>query len=121
MKTRDWGWESTDGLDMFAQSWEPEKNPKAIVSLVHGLGEHSGRYAHVGKAFTDSGFALAGFDLRGHGKSGGPRGHIPSFNAFMEDIDIFQKQVDDRFCRPPLLFIRTQFRWNIGAQLRFAL
>jgi len=73
-ENEEWGWESTDGLEMFAQSWEPEEPPKAIGCLVHGLGEHSGRYAHVGKAFADAGFALASFDLRGHGKSGGPRG-----------------------------------------------
>jgi acylglycerol lipase len=97
MKTRKWGWESIDGLEMYAQSWEPEEAPKAVVCLVHGLGEHSGRYAHVGKAFADAGFALTGFDLRGHGKSGGPRGHIPSFDAFMDDIEAFQKQVDDHF------------------------
>ncbi len=101
MKTRNWGWESIDGLRMFAQSWEPEEPSKAVVCLVHGLGEHSGRYAHVGKAFTDAGFALAGFDLRGHGKSGGPRGHIPSFDAFMDDIETFQKQVDNNFASVP--------------------
>ena len=101
MQTRDWVWESSDGLEMFAQSWAPDENPKAVVSLVHGLGEHSGRYAHVGKTFTDAGVALAGFDLRGHGKSGGPRGHIPSFEAFMDDIEGFQTQMDKRFSGLP--------------------
>lgn len=101
MKTSEWNWQSQDGLEMFAQSWEPADTPKAVVSLVHGLGEHSARYAHVGKAFTDAGFALAGFDLRGHGKSGGPRGHLPSFDAFMDDIAGFQKQLDERFPNLP--------------------
>lgn len=101
MKTKEWGWESKDGLEMFAQSWEPEESSKAVVCLVHGLGEHSGRYAHVGRAFSNAGFALTGFDLRGHGKSGGPRGHIPSFDAFMDDIDSFQKQLDGRFANIP--------------------
>ncbi len=101
MKTRDWGWTSTDGLELFAQSWEPEQEPKAVVALVHGLGEHSGRYAHVGQALTEAGFALAGFDLRGHGKSGGPRGHIPSFDAFMDDIEEFHKQLNERFIELP--------------------
>ena len=89
MKTIEWGWKSADGLEMFAQSWEPEEEPKAVVCLVHGLGEHSSRYAHAGRAFTDAGFALTGFDLRGHGKSGGPRGHTPSYDALMDDIDTF--------------------------------
>ena len=97
MKTSEWHWKSQDGLEMFAQSWEPDDAPKAVVCLVHGLGEHSGRYTHVGKVFTDAGFALAGFDLRGHGKSGGSRGHLPSFDAFLNDIAGFEKQVDAHF------------------------
>lgn len=97
MKTTEWNWKSKDGLEMYAQSWEPDGDARALISLVHGIGEHSGRYAHVGKAFAEAGFAMAGFDLRGHGKSGGPRGHIPSFDAFMDDIEGFQKQLDERF------------------------
>ena len=97
MRTKDWNWESKDGLDMFAQGWEPDDEPRAVVCLVHGLGEHSGRYAHVGRVLTEAGFALAGFDLRGHGKSGGPRGHLPSFGAFMDDIEGFQGQLDNQF------------------------
>lgn len=97
MKTREWTWKSHDDLEMYTQSWEPEENSKAVVCLVHGLGEHSGRYAHVGEAFSEAGFALAGFDLRGHGKSGGLRGHIPSFDAFMDDIEGFVKQVNISF------------------------
>lgn len=102
MKNNNWIWKNSDGLEMYAQVWEPEEKPKAGVCLVHGLGEHSGRYAHVGKAFTDAGFALGGFDLRGHGKSGGPRGHVPSFDAFMDDIAGFHKQIEERLADIPL-------------------
>lgn len=97
MNSRDWEWTSHDGLIMYAQGWEPEEKPKAIVCLVHGLGEHSGRYAHVGKAFAEAGFVLASFDLRGHGKSDGPRGHISSFAAVMEDIQSFCQQLEERY------------------------
>ena len=97
MKMREWSWRSPDDLEMFAQSWEPEEYPKAIVCLVHGLGEHVGRYAHVGKALTDAGFVLAGFDLRGHGKSGGPRGHTPSYEALMDDIAMFIDLISSRY------------------------
>ena len=58
MKSAEWGWKSNDGLEIYAQSWEPEGTPKAVVCLIHGLGEHSGCYAHVGKAFTDADFVL---------------------------------------------------------------
>ena len=97
MKMREWGWKSADGLEMFAQSWEPDETPRAVVCLVHGLGEHSGRYAHVGKAFVEAGFVLTGFDVRGHGKSGGPRGHTPSYDALMDDIDLFIYLVANRY------------------------
>jgi acylglycerol lipase len=60
--------QSADKLQFYFQGWEPEGSPQAIVCLVHGLGEHTGRYAHVAAALNDAGYALLGFDLRGHGK-----------------------------------------------------
>lgn len=84
-----------DDVTFYMQGWEPERKPKAIVCLIHGLGEHTGRYAHVGKALNDAGYALFGFDLRGHGQTGGPRGHFPSLDVVMQDIRqffAFQKQ-----------------------------
>lgn len=86
MQSFDYGWTSADGIKFFGQGWAPD-SPKALVCLVHGLGEHSARYAHVGKALADAGYALLAFDLRGHGRSGGPRGHVSSFEVFMQDID----------------------------------
>ncbi len=97
MKTFDWEWKSFDGLTMFARGWAPEKDPKAVICLVHGLGEHIGRYAHVGAAFASAGYALLGFDLRGHGKSGGPRGHTPSYGAILDDISAFIQQAGERY------------------------
>ena len=55
-----------------------------MVCLVHGLGEHSGRYAHLATALTGAGYALLAFDLRGHGQSGGPRGHAPFYEVLLE-------------------------------------
>lgn len=78
-----------DDVTFYMQGWEPEGKPKAIVCLVHGLGEHTGRYAHVGEALNAAGYALFGFDLRGHGQTGGPRGHFPSLDAVMQDIRQF--------------------------------
>jgi alpha-beta hydrolase superfamily lysophospholipase len=64
---------------------------------VHGLGEHTARYAHVGKVLTDAGYALVGFDLRGHGRSGGSRGHAPSLDTYMQDIRQFLGLVEKRY------------------------
>jgi len=89
MKTFEARWEGNDGIMFFMQGWEPDTAPKASLALIHGLGEHTGRYAHVGKGMTDAGYAMVGFDLRGHGKSGGARGHSPSLNIYMQDIRQF--------------------------------
>ena len=97
MQILEWNWKSSDGINMYGHSWAPEGQIKAVVLLVHGLGEHVGRYEHVAAAFTERGYALLGFDLRGHGKSGGPRGHTPSYQALMDDITEFIKQADTRF------------------------
>jgi len=98
MKTFESKREDKDGTTFFIQGWEPgSADPKAFIALVHGLGEHTTRYAHVGKVMTDAGYALAGFDLRGHGKSGGPRGHSSSLDAYMQDIRQFLQMMDQRY------------------------
>jgi len=96
-------WKARDGLDIFTQGWEPTVLvPKAVICLVHGLGEHAGRYAHVAEAFGKEGYILFGADLRGHGRSGGPRGHISSIEDFMQDIDVLFEQARLRYPGLPL-------------------
>ena len=86
-----------DGVQFYFQGWQPDTPPKAVVCLVHGLGEHSGRYAHVAAALNDAGYALFGCDLRGHGKSGGPRGHTPTYETLMDDIDRLLDEATQRY------------------------
>jgi acylglycerol lipase len=97
-------WKAHDGQDIFAQGWEPEaRTPKAVVCLVHGLGEHSSRYAHVAEAFGKEGYALFSSDLRGHGRSGGTRGHISSIEDFMKDIDTLLERARKRYPGLPII------------------
>jgi alpha-beta hydrolase superfamily lysophospholipase len=103
MKTFESRWDGNDGIAFFMQGWEPDSDPKALIALVHGLGEHSGRYIHVGKVMADTGFALAGFDLRGHGKSGGARGHCSSLDAYLRDIRQFLDRMTKRYPGLPCL------------------
>ena len=97
MQISEWNWKSCDDLDLYARAWEPNREPKASIMLVHGLGEHVVRYDHVAAALTEAGYAMLGFDLCGHGKSGGPRGHTTSYDALMDDIAAFSVQVDKRY------------------------
>src|SRR5687767_15481803 len=83
MSIIEWTWKSRDGLELAGRGWTVE-NPKAIVCLVHGHGEHTGRYRHVGEALAKAGYILLGFDLRGHGLSGGQRGHSPSDESLLD-------------------------------------
>jgi alpha-beta hydrolase superfamily lysophospholipase len=101
MKTFEWEWKSFDGLTMYSKGWAPDGEPKAVVCLVHGLGEHIGRYDHVGAAFVEAGYALLGFDHRGHGKSGGPRGHAPSAEAYYKDMDAILAEASKRYPSAP--------------------
>ena len=81
---------SKDGLGLFGRAWiSPSTHPKGIIHLIHGLGEHSGRYDHVGKALSKAGYHMASFDLRGHGLSEGPRGHTPGMSYLMDDVRLF--------------------------------
>lgn len=89
MQDFEWKWRSRDGLEMNAYVWVPSGNPRAVVCLLHGHGEHIHRYDHVGQAFAAAGYLLTGFDLRGHGRSGGPRGHIPSYENLHNDVSDF--------------------------------
>lgn len=86
-------WKTPQGLSIFVQEWKPENmQPKASIVLVHGLGEHCARYQEFAQFFTDQGYQLLGFDLPGHGKSEGNRGHANSYDEIMALIDHFIQQ-----------------------------
>jgi acylglycerol lipase len=97
MSHAEFEWKAADGLKIYAQAWESETAPKAVVCLVHGLGEHSGRYAHVAETLNHGGYAVLATDLRGHGKTEGMRGHSPSFIAFMDDMAILLAEAAQRY------------------------
>jgi alpha-beta hydrolase superfamily lysophospholipase len=103
MKHEEQAWKSTDGLDMFAQAWLPEGGPRAVVALVHGLGDHSGRYPRLVEMLTASGHAVSAFDQRGHGKSAGPRTYTPSYASLMDDIGLHLDRTRARFPGLPVI------------------
>jgi alpha-beta hydrolase superfamily lysophospholipase len=79
----------TGGVDLFWQAWLPETDPKAVVVIAHGAGEHSGRYAHVGEHLTQAGYAVYALDHRGHGRSHGKGANIERLALVVEDLDAF--------------------------------
>ena len=103
MKSNTFKWTTTDGIELFAKSWQHDSQaPKAVITLVHGLGEHIERYEHVAKVLTDEGYAIVGYDHRGHGKSGGNRGHFPSYEQFMDDVTLALNKTKEQFPNLPV-------------------
>jgi len=77
---------SSDSTILRGQVWEAE-TPKAVMSLVHGFGEHSGRYADMSTYLNSKGISVVTLDLRGHGKSDGRRGYCPDYSQLLGDVD----------------------------------
>ncbi|MBA2673562.1 alpha/beta hydrolase [Ramlibacter sp.] len=77
-----------DGDNLAVQDWPlaPERAPRGMVLIVHGLGEHAGRYDHVARQLNHWGFAVRGYDHYGHGDSGGLRGALPSDMRLIDDL-----------------------------------
>ena len=90
---------AVDGTSIFVADWRPEpaQAVRGGIVLMHGLGEHSGRYLHVARFFNDLGLAVRTYDHRGHGRSGGPRGDVPNDDILLQDakmvFDDFAQQI----------------------------
>lgn len=79
-----------DRTPLFTRSAVLDQNTKikAGVLLTHGMGEHSARYFHVAEFLAKHGYRLCAYDLRGHGRSGGRRGHIDRYEDLLDDLEI---------------------------------
>ncbi len=76
-------------LNLYYQCWLPAKKPRAVLLVVHGLAEHSGRYMNIVNYFVPKDYAIYGFDQRGHGKSEGLRGYVERFSYYLHDLITF--------------------------------
>lgn len=91
-----------DGLSLFRRHW-PRPEARASVLLVHGLGEHSGRYQALAEWFWKRGYEVQAYDQRGHGRSGGPRGGLPARDDLLEDLAQVYADFARGYEKPPLL------------------
>jgi acylglycerol lipase len=90
------------GVTLYAQWWRPCFSPRAAVVVVHGLKDHSARYGVFAERLVARGFAVHAFDLRGHGRSDGPRAWVDSFDDYVDDLDRVMGCVRTREKRVPL-------------------
>jgi alpha-beta hydrolase superfamily lysophospholipase len=84
MKHEEGTFTSADGLDLYYQHWLPEGEPKAVMVLVHGMGEYGGRYPHVVNALVPQGYAIYAADHRGHGRSPGQRMFVNKWSEYLD-------------------------------------
>jgi len=95
MECIDGNFEGVRGVNIYYQGWLPEEDVKAVLLVVHGMGEHCGRYMNVVNHFVPLGYAVYGFDHLGHGKSGGEREFVEHFDDFTDTLAIFYDMVTD--------------------------
>lgn len=99
---------------LFGQIWEPNTTPKAMVVLVHGMGEHIFRYTDfVIPKLLENNFVVVGFDQFGHGKSEGKRGHCPSYEALLEMLDNIIARGEEQFPSLPVFLYGHSLGGNL--------
>ena len=104
-------WGTRAPCKLYFRLWKPKQEPRGIVGIIHGLGEHCGRYGYVAAHFVSAGYAVCGFDFRGHGHSSGRKGHVESWVDFREDIKSFIGQLKTVDSQAPIFL----FCHSLGA------
>jgi acylglycerol lipase len=105
MKHKEGAFKGHKGVSLYYQCWLPSGEPRAILLLNHGLAEHSGRYKNLVNYFVPRGYAVFGFDHRGHGKSPGLRGYVEDFSFFVQDLGIFRDLVRHEYPNAKIFII----------------
>ncbi len=89
MKHSEGTFQGSGGVALYYQSWLPGGDPRALLVIVHGQGDHSGRFGRLVEPLVAGGFGVYGFDQRGFGRSPGRKGHINRWEEYEEDVRAF--------------------------------
>lgn len=120
MQHREGRFTAISGQSIYTQVWRPdgpEANAKTLMLLVHGAGEHSGRYVQVAQYFCDRGYVVAGLDHIGHGKSDGKYGFINQFSDYVDTVETYRKKLSQEFPGLPMILLGHSMGGTISAQL----
>jgi acylglycerol lipase len=115
MKHQDGFFEGVRSTRIYHQCWLPESAPKAVLLIVHGLGEHSGRYLNVVNHFVAMGFAVYGMDHPGHGKSDGARKYVDRFEDFIDNVKAYFDRIQGWQAGKPIFLVGHSMGGLIGA------
>ncbi len=106
MPRRDEGFfASKDGTRLFWRSETTDAEPRAWLGVIHGYGDHCGRYQRPIEAFVKDGFGVLTFDYRGHGKADGARGDVNVWSDYLEDLKAFFARLVDSAKGKPLFLV----------------
>lgn len=103
MQQKEGTFKGSDNYSLYWKSWLPDGQPRAIILLAHGLGEHINRYTNLINEAVPRGYAVYGLDQQGHGKSEGTRCYISRFQVYVDDLKTFYDRVHAE--NPPLKVI----------------
>ena len=103
-----------EGIDLRWKAWVPDTDPRAVLVVAHGFGEHVDRYMNLVNAAVPRGFAVYGLDHRGHGKSGGVRAYIDKHDYLLDDLDQLFGRVAASYPGVPVFLIGHSMGGNIA-------
>jgi acylglycerol lipase len=105
MKHVEGNFKGVRNINHYYQAWLPEADIKAVIIIVHGLGEHSGRYMNLVNHFVPLGYAIYGFDLLGHGRSDGQREVLERFADYGDTLTIYYNMVKEWQVNQPIFLL----------------
>lgn len=108
---------TSDGLRLSAFDWPSNQNPScpsAVIILIHGLAEYSGRYDHFAQFYNENDIAVVSMDLRGHGLSEGKHSFVPTVEAVFSDIDRLIKKTRSRYRKCPAILYGHSMGGNLA-------
>jgi len=114
MKHQEGYLKSNRATDIYYQCWLPDEEPKAVLLVVHGLAEHSGRYMNLVNHFVPDGYAVYGIDHFGHGKSEGKRVYVERFEDFTKTLKIYFDSIRKWQPETPIFLIGHSMGGLIG-------
>lgn len=106
-------WNDLRGRKIYAAEWRPVTEARAVVALIHGLGEHCRRYDELAEYLNERGLAVVGYDRQGFGRSEGKRGHARDYADYLDEIDQLLYHCKEHYPKVPVVL----YGQSMGGQL----